>query len=284
MASSDETIDMTGEEALDALAKLGKKTAEIAEAEADMESKQAAYKAAKAHVEELKDERDILYRKLTESIKDRPLFKDQESKPEAVKATVSDEWRDEPITVLIDHGITAKDSDKLIEGGITTLGQLADCKDLTALKGIGAKAAERIADAATSYHTSHQEQDADEPDESLPESEDEPEAEPAEADDLPRPYWVRFSVPKEKRHVVYAKDSETALHYAMDQLTYVKDVLVMDEKSVEDDDVIAHVPEGYGIDSLADASAGDGPEDYDDAEDDGLTYEPDPDTESESDE
>lgn len=255
MSESASKIDMTGEEALDVIRELGRKTTEIVKAEIDMERQHASYKSAKAHVEELKEERDQLYSELTETLSDRPLFRDKE--PEASKApdepkvaAVATEWRQEPISVLLSHGATQKDIDKLIEADVKDLGALADCPDLTAIRGIGPAAADRIADAAANYHTSN----ADGPDEDDDDEDEGPilEVISDEDDELPIeqrpqvPYRVSFPKSKKRPAVfLWASLPEDAEDYALVNFEHVEKVERVDPDMIPDGVRVQSVPAGY---------------------------------------
>lgn len=245
MGDSTDKIDMTGDEALSFLEQIKKKNQEILMARLEATDRSNEAKEAKAKVQMLQDQLSDLIRSATEDMKDRPLFNQEEPKADEPKTVaVNGAWRNEPITVLVAYGATNKDVDKLIEADITTMGLMADCSNLTAIKGIGPAVAERLAKASAAFHEANGQAESED-------DEDGPNLETIadEIDDLdgkPRPYAVKFTRAKPKRHIVYACNDEQALAYAMDQLTFVESVSPIPDNEVMDEDVIAHAPEGYG--------------------------------------
>lgn len=275
MAKDEEPIVIDPAVAADDLKRIVALNREILEAKVKENDAHEAYKAAKRHRESLQDEQfDLIQdvstpRPLLAAAGARPPAPEPPPAPAADPGGGDDAWRAEPITVLTLHGLTEKQVQKLIEGDVTTLGALADLGDgLTAIKGIGPSLAEKIADAATSYHTTRRATpDADEeggPAESIAPMEPAP-------DGAPRPFVVRFLRRKAKRHVVYARDEAEALHWASDQMTFVDGVTPIGERDVEDSDVVARVPEGYDV----------GPQEEAPGE---LIVEPDPDADAGPDE
>lgn len=118
------------------------------------EKAKADKKAVEAQQEEINDFID-------EINTPRPLF--QGPAPERAPAPApappapapppeDDAWKAEPIDVLTGHGLTAKQVAKLAEADVSTMGDLADVPELTAIKGVGPALAEKIADAAVEFH------------------------------------------------------------------------------------------------------------------------------------
>lgn len=150
---------LTAERLAEAMAHILHLNAEITSAAADHAVKSEAAKAAKKRYEAALDD----LTNYVAGLKPMPLFDRQPSENGQAKPADDGAWRPIPIEALEEFGLAPKIVASLLDGGIPTLGDLADFLSkengqLTDIGGIGPAKAEQIEQALESFWASGREQ------------------------------------------------------------------------------------------------------------------------------